>query len=228
MPDPRIPVGELERFGKELKRLHDRIDTLAAPSGTQQYQAVAKLTALVNDIQTQLNNFIANDSYTKAQINARITNPGLVGNVSTSASARFNGGLASTDVYSRSVTYGGPYTATWTHQDGTMGTAPSSERFKTDIEPARLDVGALERAEVVTYRYRDAVANLGDEAATVLGVIAEQMIDAGLGHAVTYDAEGQPFTVEDRPLLYTLLAGYQALATRVAGLESATSGRLGI
>ncbi|KRC60630.1 hypothetical protein ASE14_06465 [Agromyces sp. Root81] len=134
--------------------------------------------------------------------------------------ATFPGGIKSTDVHSRSVTYGGAYSATWTHVDGTMGTAPSSERFKQDIVPVKLDVSALERAEVVTFRYRDAVANVGDDAEVRLGGIAEQFVDAGLGFAVTYGEDGLPFSIEDRPLVYALLAGYQALARRVTELEA--------
>jgi hypothetical protein len=57
-----------------------------------------------------------------------------------------------------------------------------------------------------------------------LGGIAEQFVDAGLAHTVTIDEEGLPFSIENRPLLYTLLAGYQQLARRVADLEAAQRG----
>jgi len=132
----------------------------------------------------------------------------------------FNGGLKSTDVHTHLLTYGGAYTATWCHADGTLGTVPSSMRFKRDFTAHGLDLSALDRAEVLAFRYIDAVENLGDEAEYVLGGIAEQFVDAGLGHTVVRDEEGEPFSIEDRPLLYTLLAGYQQLVRRVAELEA--------
>jgi len=137
----------------------------------------------------------------------------------------FNGGLASTDVHSHNLTYGGAYTATWCHADGTIGTVPSSRRFKQDFRAHGLDLSALDRAEVVAFRYKAAVENLGGDAEWVIGGIAEQFVDAGLEHTVVRDAEGLPFSIEDRPLLYTLLAAYQKLAAEhrelVARMEAA-------
>jgi hypothetical protein len=221
--DPRTPIDDVQRIGAELRDIRDRIDRLAAATGTEAYQSVAKLQALVEDIQAQLDEYLSNDAYTKAQVDARITNPALVGNVSTSGSARFNGGLASTDVYGRLLTYGGPYTATWCHSDGTLGTVPSSRRFKQDFRAHGLDLGALDRAEVVAFRYKAAVENKGEKAEWTLGGLAEQFVEAGLGHAVVLDDEGEPFSIEDRPLLYTLLAGYQRQNERIAELEASVA-----
>jgi hypothetical protein len=230
---------DMDRFTYKLQRLEERVRITEGFSGTQLAGTtnwvrtkLAELRATVTDlVNTALANF-----YTKAEIDSKVAAPGGIapddvvaaGDVSAGGSVSgttgtFNGGLKSTDVYSRSVTYGGTYTATWTHQDGTMGTAPSSERFKQDITPAQLDLTALERAEVVEYRYRDAVHNRGDEAEVRLGGIAEQFVAAGLRHVVTFDEHGQPFTIEDRPLLYTLLAGYQRLAERIREIEKAES-----
>ncbi|MBP5802374.1 hypothetical protein J2D78_09795 [Microbacterium maritypicum] len=69
--DPRTPVSDLERVSAELRRINDRLDLLEAPSGTSAFRSVEKLTALVNDIQTALNEYNAT-RWTNAQIEQRI------------------------------------------------------------------------------------------------------------------------------------------------------------
>lgn len=73
MPDPRMPVDDLRAFAFEIKALQRRLDTLEAPSGTQAYRSVSKLQALVEDIQAQLNDYIANGTYNKAQIDSKFS-----------------------------------------------------------------------------------------------------------------------------------------------------------
>lgn len=69
--DPRRPVADVDRIAYELRRITDRLDTLEAPSGTQAYRAVEKLTAIVEDIQAQIDAWAAG-RWTNAQIDARI------------------------------------------------------------------------------------------------------------------------------------------------------------
>jgi hypothetical protein len=75
--DPRTPVDELTAIARRVTKLQDQINALKAPSGTSAYQSVSKLQALINDIQTQLDDYIANGTYNKAQIDAmRASSPG--------------------------------------------------------------------------------------------------------------------------------------------------------
>jgi hypothetical protein len=218
----RTPSGDgLGPLIDELRDIRRRLSELEIPTGTSMNSLVAQVQAALANIEATVIAAIEANSYTKTQIDAKVASPGAIAPTTVTATGvgTFNAGLKSTDVYSHSVTYGGPYTATWTHQDGTMGTAPSSERFKQDIEPAVLDLTSLERAQVVHFKYRDAVANLGEDAEVRLGGIAEQFVAAGLDYAVTFDEDGLPFTIEDRPIVYALLAAYQSLAARVARLE---------
>lgn len=223
-------LGPLLATIRDLRR---RLDELEAPTGTSMGSLVAQVQAALADLSTQVASEISAQSYTKTEIDAKIASPGNIspgtvtasGAVASSSTVSgttgtFNSGLKSTDVYSHDLTYGGGYTATWCHSDGTLGTVPSSRRFKQDIGPNGLDLTALDRAEVVAFRYKAAVENLGDAAEWVVGGIAEQFVDAGLEHTVMLDDEGLPYSIEDRPLLYTLLAGYQDLARRLtaAGL----------
>lgn len=222
------PAGD--GFGpliRELDEIKRRLSELETPTGTSMNSLVAQVQEALAAIGTTINAWLLANSYTKAQIDSLVASPGNIapGNVTASGQVSgstgvFNGGLRSTDVYGHLVTGGGAYSATWTNIDGTIGTAPSSRRFKQDIRPADIDASVIERMEVVQFRYKDAVANVGDEAAVTLGGIAEQFIEAGAGFAVNPDADGEPFSIEDRPVLYTLLAYTQQLAARVRALEA--------
>lgn len=77
--DPRTPISPEERFAYELKTINDRLDALEAPTGTSLYQSVDKLKALVEDMQQQLADFIAND--VGALVTAAVT-AALAGNIS--------------------------------------------------------------------------------------------------------------------------------------------------
>lgn len=222
-------LGPLLATIRDLRR---RLDELEVPTGTSMGSLVAQVQAKLAELDSTVATLVATEvaarTYTKTEIDAKIASPGNIspgtvtasGAVASSSTVSgttgtFNSGLKSTDVYSHDLTYGGGYTATWCHSDGTLGTVPSSRRFKQDIRPNGLDLTALDRAEVVAFRYKAAVENLGDAAEWVVGGIAEQFVDAGLGHTVMLDDEGLPYSIEDRPLLYTLLAGYQDLARRL-------------
>ena len=140
----------------------------------------------------------------------------------------FNSGLASTDVYSHLVTYGS-YHATWTNVDGTIGYAPSSQRFKQDIKSASLEIRELiDRVRVVTFRYTAAVEAVGDDAAVEWGVIAEEIDALGLPWLVDYDEHGLPFGVKAERLALLLILDAQekqhqldTLSNRIEDLELA-------
>lgn len=223
--DPRTPVGEIERLGHELRRIKDRIDDLTSPSGTMAYQTVAKLSALVTDIQTQLDDYIANEAYTKAQVDAKVASPGAIAPTTVTASghvsgatARFDGGLASQDVYDRIVS-GAGYRATWTASDGQIGYVPSSRQFKTDIEPAAFSLEQVLGLQAVYYRYHARAPYAPGSTPTELGLIAEEVHDLGFTNLVDYDDEGKPFGVRYDLVGLVVLEGMRQLVTRVERLE---------
>jgi len=202
-----------------------QLEELQVATGTQTGSLVSQVKAKLAELDSTVNALVAaalSNYYTKPETVAIVASPGTISPTTVNASGvgMFNAGLKSTDVYSHLVTGGGAYSATWTNIDGTIGTAPSSRRFKQDIHPAEIDTSVIERMEVVQFRYKDAVTNVGDDAAVTLGGIAEQFIDAGAGFAVNPDADGEPFSIEDRPVLYALLKYTQQLAARVRELES--------
>lgn len=223
--DPRTPVAEVDRITHELRKLKDRIDELTSPSGTMAYQAVTKLQALVTDIQAQLDDYIANDAYTKAQVDAKIASPGAISPSSVSASgsvvgaaARFDGGLASQDVYDRIVS-GAGYRATWTASDGQIGYVPSSRRFKTEIRPADFSLAQVLKLQAVYYHYLARPPYSPESTPLELGLIAEEVHDLGFTNLVDYDDDGKPFGVRYDLVSLIVLEGMRDLVGRVELLE---------
>lgn len=111
--DPRTPVEDVARLAAELREIGRRLDLLEAPSGTQAFRTVAKLEALVDDIQAQIDQWAAT-RWTNAEIAAEIENrisSRLAGNVSIIGSLTINGGLAAASLSTGgSLTVGGPVT----------------------------------------------------------------------------------------------------------------------
>lgn len=88
--------SELGWLVDELDDFAERLRTLEAPSGESLGNTVAKLQALVADIQTQLDAWAA-DRWTNAQITAQINAAiaaAFAGNVSITGSLTVNGALA--------------------------------------------------------------------------------------------------------------------------------------
>ena len=93
----------------------------------------------------------------------------------------------------------------------------SSARYKTNIVDA--DEVVLEAARKVKPRHYE--STIEDEAgATRLGFIAEEIHEAGLTHAVGYDAEGKPETIDPVALIAALWHRVDDLEARLAALEA--------
>lgn len=109
--------------------------------------------------------------------------------------------------------------AIWTLNTGTNYTLrrnTSSARYKTNIVDA--DDAVLEAARRITARHYE--STIADEAgATRLGFIAEEVHDAGLTHAVGYDAEGRPETLDPTALIAALWHRVADLEARLQELE---------
>lgn len=129
-------------------------------------------------------------------------------------------GLYSGAVYHRSVTYGN-YRAVWVNVDGTLGQTASSRTVKQDITPADIPADAILGAEVVNFRYIDAVEALGEDAPIEIGVIAEQLLEVpGLEKFVYHDEDGKPAGVHYERLAVAVIPQLQAQAARLDELEA--------
>jgi len=93
----------------------------------------------------------------------------------------------------------------------------SSARYKTAITDA--DAAVLAAAKSVKPRHYE--STIADEAgATRLGFIAEEVHDAGLTHAVGYDAEGRPESLDSTALIAALWHRVNDLEARLAAIEA--------
>lgn len=205
------PKDGLDALIRRLIDAERRIAELERPTGTQTAGAVKKLQDLVNGILTQVNGVFSG----YVQAGGNIT--------STSGIVQADAGLWSTAVYNDVLSTA--YRATWSRSDGKLGYVPSSARFKTNIAPAVLDGASLVllALRVVTFQYVAAVEELGEEAVTEWGLIAEEVDELGLTWLVDYDEEGLPFGVkyERVPLLLIMAMQDQVAATgqRIDALE---------
>ena len=94
----------------------------------------------------------------------------------------------------------------------------SSARYKTNIVDA--DEVVLDAARKVKPRHYESTIE-DENGATRLGFIAEEIHDAGLTHAVGYDAEGKPETIDPTALIAALWHRVSNLEDRLKALEEA-------
>lgn len=117
-----------------------------------------------------------------------------------------------------------PVTSSWVaaafNSDGRIGIQPSAARLKQDVKTRVYTVAQLRTLRVVTYRLIAAVEQLGDDAATEVGVIADELLAAGLGEFVVLDERGRPLSVHYHLLVLVVIGATQELANDLDGLRN--------
>lgn len=232
---PRTPVSDEDRIAYELKRLGDRLDALEAPSGTSIYQTVEKLRALIDDIQAQLDAWVAS-RWTNAQVQSAINSSiasTLAGSVTIGGNLLVNGTLRDPDAVAFNIT--GTRRTVWIEDaTGRFGYATSTIAEKAAIRDADeerlmrlLDIVPktwIYRAEV---RRRTALRiNEGIDyvPARELGLIAEELDDAGFHEFVIYNVEtGKPEGVEYSMIVVALLGIARSQRDDIAELRAAVA-----
>jgi hypothetical protein len=196
-------VFDVSWITRAFRDVNRRIDQLT-PSIAKSFLPVTE-TITETVIATVEANYSTTD-----EMNAKIANPGAISPSSVSASGavngntgRFDGGLFSVAAYSTIIS--GTRVANWTQNDGTIGTSPSSARFKTNI----VDAGLVERAQAILsislkhYNYLSEIARQADDpdyhVHLEVGMIAEDLHAAGLWEFVIYerDENGAPLLDEN-------------------------------
>lgn len=206
----------------ELDSISERLRTLEAPSGETLGNTVAKLSALVSDIQTELDAYLAGrytnadidnkDAAVVAQIDPKI-DAKFAGSPTVGGNLQVNGEMRVPNAYGFDITY--TRRTAWWGNDGRAGYASSSRRKKTAIRPADPDVlASLLDIEPKTFRYRREISrrtalriNEGVDytPAVEIGLIAEELDDAGLGAFVYHDEDGNAEGIEYGMLTVALL-----------------------
>lgn len=222
----RIP-SELADLVDELDDIQRRLRILEAPSAEALGNTVAKLSALVADIQAELDAYLAG-RYTNAQIDAKdaaraplvhthdqsqVTGTWDKG-VATGAGISASGAILFPNAYATDITW--TRRTGWWGNDGRAGYASSSRTKKTSIRPADekallalLDVDIFDfiyRAEIrrrTSKRINEGVDYVPDRE---LGLMAEDLDAAGLGFFVYHDDDGNAEGIEYGMLTIALLA----------------------
>ena len=200
-----------------LDGYEERLRTLEAPSGEALSSTVAKLQALVANIQAQLDAWTAT-RYTNATIDAKDAavsaqiNPAIAATLA--GNVGIGGALNVPNAYGTDITW--TRRTAWWGNDGRAGYASSSRRKKTAIRAAdESQLLALLDVEPKTFRYRAEILrrtalriNAGEDYVppVELGLIAEELVEAGLGAFVFYGDDGQPDGIEYGMLTVALLA----------------------
>jgi hypothetical protein len=112
--------------------------------------------------------------------------------------------------------------AIWVNIGGTeyaLRRYTSSERYKTNIVPA--DAAVLEAAKKISPKHFESLIDNPEELGkTRLGFIAEEIHEAGLTHAVGYNAEGEPESIDSVALIAALWHRVNDLEERLKTLET--------
>lgn len=175
--DSRL-INVLDEYGRRLRELEK-------PNGAQLTQAIQKVLDISENIDQTVSDAINRTSYDKATIDAKV----LEWNWGVLSPAR--GGTGTTNAYSN-VFSTGSWRATWALSDGTLGTAQSSRTVKTDFNTPDIGLEDLRKVDWIGYRYIDDVNQNSDSAVWHVGMIAEELDEAGLGVFVEYNDEYEP------------------------------------
>jgi hypothetical protein len=131
---------------------------------------------------------------------------------------QFGGLLDSNDTYANEITT--TRRAMWMSSAGVFGYASSSRTKKQDITEASLDTDAILSIEPKLFRYISAVEELGDDAPVELGMIAEDLHDAGLTHLVDYGKNGKIEGIHYSMYVTALQAVVRHQATQISDLSA--------
>ncbi|ANJ26647.1 tail fiber domain-containing protein [Agromyces aureus] len=221
----------LDGLVQQINEIKRRLRELEIPSGTQNASLVAQVQAKLAELTETVEELVESamdDFYTKAEIDAKVASPGAIapstvtasGAISSAGSLTVAGEVRMPNVPVTILT--SAYFATYgsTSDGGRIGHVPSSQRFKQDIAPATLDPATLQALQVVTFRYINAVEELGEDADQEIGLIAEEVHALGLHWLVYYDADGLPFGIKYDRLSLALLPVVQSLTNDVAAIKT--------
>lgn len=209
----------IREFEEQARRLREA----ETASGTSMNSLVDQVQAALADIHDTVVAEVAAVSYTQAQINNLVANPGAIAPTTVSASGAVTaaGDMNVTGpIYSphgRANPVVNNYVSAWLNVDGRIGATASTRSVKTDLEPLPAELAqALLTVEPLLGRY---VWDAPDSPLKVF-LIAEDMKAAGFGpDVVPRDPDGEPFTINYSQLVVPLLAIVRDQEARIRALE---------
>lgn len=170
---------------RQLQELPPSIVNSVKPMVDQITEMYGKVQTLTNNLDQRVQESINRNSYTRAEIDAKTRewNWGVL--------TPNRGGTGTGNAYNNLFT-SGQWRAAWMLSDGTMGTAQSIRAVKTDIVDADnyIPVDALRKVKWCIYRMKDDKNLNLDDSQPLVGMIADDLDENGLGFFCEYDADG--------------------------------------
>lgn len=201
MADPKVYADGLAKFQADIAQIKRDIRNLQAPTESQFNQTVQKMLQIINNIDEIVGASVSRTSYTRADTDSRINSAMNTREPSIGILPPRKGGTGIANAYNNLFSVG-PYRATWMLSDGTLGTSQSSRKVKTDFHVPDITIEQLRSVDWIGYRYIDDKNQNNDSALPRIGMIAEDLDDAGLGVFVVYDDK----TLEPISIDYTMLS----------------------
>jgi hypothetical protein len=104
---------------------------------------------------------------------------------------------------------------------GRLGVQSSSRKTKQDIRNVEFDLDSLLSIEPKVFKYNVDVEEFGiDNTPDVVGFIAEELNELGLGYFVNYDSDGEPMSIPYSKYVVALQAVVRNLNDRITALEN--------
>lgn len=188
-----------------FEEIRSRVAELERPTGTSINSLVAQVQAKLAELDTTVNALVSaalGNYYTIAQTDSHIASPGAINPSSVSSGGFIAGGSLLTATGPATDITASRVTSWLRNSDGLVGTASSSELFKTNIVDAHL----IDKAELILeiqwvyYNYKAEIAKRDDPTSPdyvgpeyqvhqELGGIAERLHEAGLWEFVVYERD---------------------------------------
>lgn len=170
---------------RQLQELPPSIVNSVKPMVDQITKMYEEVQTLTNNLDQRVQESITRNSYTRSEIDAKTQewNWGVL--------TPNRGGTGTVNAYNNLFT-AGQWRAVWVLSNGTIGTAQSIRAVKTDIVDADdyIPVDALRKVKWCVYRMKnDKNLNL-DDSQPMVGMIADDLDENGLGFFCEYDADG--------------------------------------
>lgn len=170
---------------RQLQELPPSIVNSVKPMVDQITEMYEEVQTLTNNLDQRVQESINRNSYTRSEIDAKTRewNWGVL--------PPERGGTGTGNAYNNLFT-SGQWRAVWALSNGTMGTSQSVRAVKTDIVDADdyIPVDALRKVKWCIYRMKDDKNLNLDDAQPMVGMIADDMDENGLGFFCEYDEDG--------------------------------------
>lgn len=176
---------------RQMQELPPSIVNSVKPMAEQITVMYQEIQTLTSNLDQRVQESISSNSYTRDEIDRKVqTVDQHAHEWNWGVLPPANGGTGTGNAYENLFTVG-PWRAAWVLHDGTIGTAQSIREAKTNICDADefIPVDALRQVKWRIFTMKDDENRHLDDAQPMVGMIADDLDDNGLGFFCEYDEE---------------------------------------